>query len=86
MVAIAFKLFGSFCFGAIGLWMWRMGDAWAKNGEIPKEWADADRPSIPTDIGFNASIIWQRVMAIGFYGFAGLLLLSIVFQLIGWIE
>ena len=79
------KLFLATLFFAIGLWIWRLANRWSANGEIPKEWIEAAKPKAARrdDPYFGKTVMWQKLMAVLAWLFAGLFVLSIVFELTG---
>jgi hypothetical protein len=85
MTAIIVKIFGIVVFGILGRGLWRQGNKWKANGEIPKEWVEAKvpKPVLRGESGFYAAIAWQKAMGVLVWFFAALLALSIVLQLMG---
>ena len=85
MTAIIVKIFGIIVFGILGRCLWRQGNEWKANGEIPKECVEAKVPKsvLKGESGFYAGIVWQKAMGVAVWFFAALLALSIILQLIG---
>jgi hypothetical protein len=85
MTVIILKIVGIIIFGALGIGLWRQGNAWKTNGEIPKDWVEArePKPVLKGEPGFGSAIVWQKAMGVMCFAFAGFFVLSIIFQLMG---
>lgn len=85
MTAIIVKVLGIIVFGILGRGLWRQGNEWKANGEIPKESVEAKHPKpvLKGESGFYAGIAWQKAMGVMVWFFAALFALSIILQLMG---
>lgn len=85
-MAIIFKAFCAVFFGNLGLWLWRKAKAWEQIGLVPVEWLeDCTQPIAKGEPGFRMAVIWQKFIAGFVMSIAGLLVLSVVFELVGLI-
>ena len=75
---------GAIVFGLLGLGLWRQGEGWKQQGEIPKDWVEAiePKPVLKGEPGFHAAVTWQKTMSVVAWFFAALCILSVIFQLL----